>query len=138
MLALEGFRVLDLTRFLSGPYCTMVLAELGADVVKVEQPGTGDDSRRLNPKVNGESYPYGTPNRSKRSVSLDFTSGTRQAKTTQEIRRHSEDSIPMGGYGEPRELAAVVRFLPSAQATYITASRSSLMGHRPIPSVGTK
>ncbi|PSK91835.1 crotonobetainyl-CoA:carnitine CoA-transferase CaiB-like acyl-CoA transferase [Murinocardiopsis flavida] len=72
MKPLDGFRVLDLTRFLSGPYCTMVLAELGADVIKVEQPGSGDDSRRLAPKVNGESYPFGMPNRSKRSVSLDL------------------------------------------------------------------
>ena len=72
MLPLDGFRVLDLTRFLSGPYCTMVLAEFGADVVKVEQPITGDDSRRLAPKVNGESYPFAMPNRSKRSVSLDL------------------------------------------------------------------
>ena len=69
---LDGFRVLDLTRFLSGPYCTMVLAEMGADVIKVEQPHTGDDSRRLAPKVNGESYPFAMPNRSKRSVSLDL------------------------------------------------------------------
>ena len=69
---LDGFRVLDLTRFLSGPYCTMVLAELGADVIKIEQPHTGDDSRRLAPKVNGESYPFAMPNRSKRSVSLDL------------------------------------------------------------------
>ncbi|MQA93350.1 MAG: CoA transferase [Streptosporangiales bacterium] len=72
MLPLDGFKVLDLTRFLSGPYCTMVLAELGADVIKIEQPGTGDDSRRLAPKVEGESYPYGMPNRSKRSISLDL------------------------------------------------------------------
>ena len=72
MLPLDGFKVLDLTRFLSGPYCTMVLAELGADVVKVEQPGTGDDSRRLGPMVNGESYPFAMPNRSKRSVSMDL------------------------------------------------------------------
>jgi crotonobetainyl-CoA:carnitine CoA-transferase CaiB-like acyl-CoA transferase len=72
MLPLDGFRVLDLTRFLSGPYCTMVLAELGADVVKIEQPVSGDDSRRLAPKVNGESYPFAMPNRSKRSVSLDL------------------------------------------------------------------
>jgi crotonobetainyl-CoA:carnitine CoA-transferase CaiB-like acyl-CoA transferase len=72
MLPLDGFRVLDLTRFLSGPYCTMVLAELGADVIKIEQPHTGDDSRRLAPKVNGESYPAAMPNRSKRSVSLDL------------------------------------------------------------------
>jgi crotonobetainyl-CoA:carnitine CoA-transferase CaiB-like acyl-CoA transferase len=72
MLPLDGFRVLDLTRFLSGPYATMVLAELGADVIKVEQPHTGDDSRRLSPKVNGESYPFAMPNRSKRGVSLDL------------------------------------------------------------------
>lgn len=72
MQPLDGFRVLDLTRFLSGPYCTMVLAELGADVIKIEQPISGDDSRRLAPKVNGESYPFAMPNRSKRSVSLDL------------------------------------------------------------------
>jgi crotonobetainyl-CoA:carnitine CoA-transferase CaiB-like acyl-CoA transferase len=72
MLPLDGFRILDLTRFLSGPYCTMVLAELGADVIKVEQPVTGDDSRRMAPKVNGESYPFAMPNRSKRSISLDL------------------------------------------------------------------
>ena len=69
---LAGFRVLDLTRYLSGPYCTMVLAEFGADVIKIEQPVTGDDSRRLAPKVGGESYPFAMPNRSKRSVSLDL------------------------------------------------------------------
>jgi crotonobetainyl-CoA:carnitine CoA-transferase CaiB-like acyl-CoA transferase len=72
VLPLDGFKVLDLTRFLSGPYCTMVLAELGAEVIKVEQPGTGDDSRRLGPKVHGESYPFAMPNRSKRSVSVDL------------------------------------------------------------------
>lgn len=74
MRPLSGFRVLDLTRFLSGPYCTMVLAELGADVIKIEQPGTGDDSRRMAPKVNGESYPFAMPNRSKRSVAVDLKS----------------------------------------------------------------
>lgn len=72
VLPLDGFRVLDLTRFLSGPYCTMVLAELGADVIKVERFPEGDDSRRLAPKVNGESYPFAMPNRSKRSLALDL------------------------------------------------------------------
>lgn len=72
MLPLDGFKVLDLTRFLSGPYATMVLAELGADVIKVEQPHTGDDSRRFEPKFGGESYPAAMPNRSKRSISLDL------------------------------------------------------------------
>lgn len=72
MLPLEGFRILDLTRFLSGPYATMVLAELGADVIKIEQPHTGDDSRRFAPKFGGESYPAAMPNRSKRSISIDL------------------------------------------------------------------
>lgn len=72
MQPLDGFRVLDLTRFLSGPYTTMVLAELGADVIKVEQPHTGDDSRRFEPKVGGESYVSAMVNRSKRSISLDL------------------------------------------------------------------
>jgi crotonobetainyl-CoA:carnitine CoA-transferase CaiB-like acyl-CoA transferase len=76
MLPLDGFRVLDLSRFLSGPYTTMVLAELGADVVKVERFPEGDDSRRLGPKVNGESYPFGMPNRSKRSLAVDLKSDT--------------------------------------------------------------
>jgi crotonobetainyl-CoA:carnitine CoA-transferase CaiB-like acyl-CoA transferase len=76
VLPLDGFRVLDLSRFLSGPYTTMVLAELGADVVKVERFPEGDDSRRLSPKVNGESYPFGMPNRSKRSLALDLKSPT--------------------------------------------------------------
>ena len=72
MLPLEGFRILDLTRFLSGPYCTMVLAELGADVVKLERPKAGDDSRRFEPKIGGESYPGVMPHRSKRSISVDL------------------------------------------------------------------
>lgn len=88
MKPLDGFRVLDLTRFLSGPYCTMVLAELGADVIKVEQPGTGDDSRRLSPKVNGESYPFGMPNRSKRSISLDL----KDPRGTSAFRRMAEQA----------------------------------------------
>ena len=72
MLPLEGFKVLDLTRFLSGPYCTMVLADMGADVIKVERFPEGDDSRRLGPKVNDESYPAAMPNRNKRSLGIDL------------------------------------------------------------------
>lgn len=72
MLPLEGFKVLDLTRFLSGPYCTMVLADMGADVIKVERFPEGDDSRRLGPKINDESYPAAIPNRNKRSLGIDL------------------------------------------------------------------
>lgn len=72
MRPLEGFRVLDLTRYLAGPYCTMVLAELGADVIKLERPTAGDESRRFEPKIDGESFPGIMPNRSKRSISVDL------------------------------------------------------------------
>jgi len=50
---LEGVRVLDLTRVLAGPFCTMVLSDLGAEIIKVEVPGTGDDSRAFGPFKNG-------------------------------------------------------------------------------------
>ena len=102
VLPLDGFRVLDLTRFLSGPYCTMVLAELGADVIKVEQPHTGDDSRRLAPKIDGESYPFAMPNRSKRSVSLDLKDRARpRAVPRARRRRRPGDRELPAGRGQP-------------------------------------
>ncbi|WP_067465813.1 CaiB/BaiF CoA transferase family protein [Actinomadura macra] len=69
---LDGFRVLDLTQYLAGPYATLVLAELGADVVKIEKPDAGDDARAMDPQVGGASYPFGMPNRSKRSIVMDL------------------------------------------------------------------
>lgn len=73
MLPLEGVRVLDLSRVLAGPYATMVLADLGADVVKVEQPGRGDDTRSWGPPfAGGESAYFLSVNRNKRSVSADL------------------------------------------------------------------
>jgi crotonobetainyl-CoA:carnitine CoA-transferase CaiB-like acyl-CoA transferase len=70
---LEGVKVLDLTRVLAGPYCTMMLADMGADVVKVERPGAGDDTRAFGPPfVNGESAYFMSINRNKRSVTLNL------------------------------------------------------------------
>lgn len=70
---LEGITVLDLTRVLSGPYCTMLLADMGARVIKIEQPGKGDDTRAWGPPfVNGESAYFMSINRNKQSVTLDF------------------------------------------------------------------
>jgi len=73
MLPLEGITVLDVTRVLSGPYCTMLLADMGARVIKIEQPGKGDDTRAWGPPfVNGESAYFMSINRNKESVTLDF------------------------------------------------------------------
>jgi crotonobetainyl-CoA:carnitine CoA-transferase CaiB-like acyl-CoA transferase len=71
-LPLEGVRVLDLTNVQAGPYCTMVLGDLGAEVVKIEDFPDGDTTRRFDPKVNGESYCFAVLNRNKKSVALDI------------------------------------------------------------------
>jgi crotonobetainyl-CoA:carnitine CoA-transferase CaiB-like acyl-CoA transferase len=73
--ALSGVRVLDLTHVLAGPYCTMFLGDLGAEVVKVEQPGVGDDTRGWGPPfVGGESAYFLCVNRNKKSITVDFKS----------------------------------------------------------------
>jgi formyl-CoA transferase len=73
--ALSGLRILDLTRVLAGPFCTMMLADMGAQVIKIEQPGRGDDTRHFAPFCNGESAYYMNLNRGKQGVTLDLKSG---------------------------------------------------------------
>lgn len=72
-LPLSGVRVLDLARILAGPYCTMILGDLGAEVIKVERPGSGDDTRTWGPPfAGGESAYYLCCNRNKRSITIDL------------------------------------------------------------------
>ena len=72
-LPLDGVKVLDLSRVLAGPYATMVLADLGADVIKVERPETGDDTRHWGPPfAGGESAYFLSVNRNKRSITADL------------------------------------------------------------------
>lgn len=71
---LEGVVVLDLSRVLAAPYTGMILADMGADVIKVERPGKGDDSRAYGPFKNGESVYYMSLNRGKRSITLNMKS----------------------------------------------------------------
>ncbi len=69
---LSGITVIDLSRILAGPYCTMMLAELGARVIKVEPPGQGDDARQYGPFVNGKSAYFQSVNRGKESIVLNL------------------------------------------------------------------
>ena len=73
-LPLSGVRVLDLTRMLAGPYATLILADLGADVIKVEEPRLGDPTRHNIPKIGAESTYFMAVNRGKRSIALDLKS----------------------------------------------------------------
>lgn len=72
--ALENINVLDLTRVLAGPYCTMMLADLGANVIKIEMPDKGDDTRGMGPFKNGESLYFANVNRNKKGITLNLKS----------------------------------------------------------------
>lgn len=71
--ALDGLKVLEIGQWIAGPYCAMILSDLGADVIKVERPGRGDDQRHSPPFVNGESSLFRQVNRNKRSIALDLS-----------------------------------------------------------------
>jgi crotonobetainyl-CoA:carnitine CoA-transferase CaiB-like acyl-CoA transferase len=87
---LHGIRVLDLTRNLAGPYCTMILGDLGADVVKVEQPGAGDDTRAWGPPNWGdESATFLSANRNKRAIAVDLGHPEGRA-VVQELARRAD------------------------------------------------
>ena len=73
--ALQGIKVLDLGRVLAGPFCSAMLADLGADVIKVEEPEKGDDTRHFNPFEEGESTYFMQLNRNKRGITLDLKKG---------------------------------------------------------------
>jgi len=95
MKLLEGVRVLDLSRILAGPWATQVLADFGADVIKIERPGMGDDTRTWGPpylkdadgKDSSESAYYLCANRGKRSVAIDFTQPEGQALIRELVAR---------------------------------------------------
>lgn len=76
---LAGVTVIDLTRVLAGPYCTLVLRDLGARVIKVEVPGQGDDSRQIGPFVHGKSAYFMSLNRGKESIALDLKAAADRA-----------------------------------------------------------
>jgi crotonobetainyl-CoA:carnitine CoA-transferase CaiB-like acyl-CoA transferase len=85
---LSGVRIADVTRILAGPYATMLLGDLGADVVKVERPGGGDETRQIPPISEGESHYFTSINRNKRSIAVDL----KDAKGREIVRRLAECS----------------------------------------------
>ena len=101
---LGGVRVLDLSRVLAGPYCCMVLADLGADVLKVERPHLGDDTRHWGPPFHGDDAAYFfSVNRDRRSVALDLTSPAARAV----VRRLVESADVVVENFLPRHLRAL-------------------------------
>lgn len=105
--ALDGIRVCDLTRILAGPTCTQLLGDLGADVIKIEKPFTGDDTRKWGPpyvkdaqgKDTSESAYYLSANRNKRSVAIDIATNDGQ-KLIREILKHCDilvENYKVGG-----------------------------------------
>src|SRR5580704_16754905 len=77
---LSGIRVVDFSRVIAGPMCTQILSDMGAEVIKIENPDGGDDTRKgAGPRQGGESHFFMTFNRGKKSVALDFTKQEGQA-----------------------------------------------------------
>ena len=90
MLPLDDIRIIDLTRVLAGPYCTMMLADLGAEVIKVEQPGRGDESRQWGPPfAGGESAYFLSINRNKQDITLNLQH-PRARDILRELIRHAD------------------------------------------------
>jgi CoA:oxalate CoA-transferase len=85
----DGLRILDLTRVMSGPYCTAMFADLGADVVKIELPGIGDEARFFAPHVQGESTYFALLNRGKKSVTVNLKSDQGRA-LVRDLARQSD------------------------------------------------
>jgi CoA:oxalate CoA-transferase len=103
-LPLAGIKVVDLTRILSGPFCTMLLGDMGADVVKIEPPGVGDPIRGQGTIVNGISTYFASFNRNKRSITLDLRTESGKAMLSSLIERADvlvENFRPgvLNGYG---------------------------------------
>jgi formyl-CoA transferase len=101
---LEGFRILDLSRILAGPYCSMLLGDLGAEVIKVERPGAGDDTRAWGPPfAAGESAYYLCANRNKKSITVNLKSPDGQ-EIIRELARVSDVLIENFKVGELTDL----------------------------------
>lgn len=96
MQPLKGIRVLDLSKVLAGPLCAQYLGDMGADVIKVEPPGTGDDTRAWLPQTGGESATFMSVNHNKRSLALDLKTEAGQAVLHRLVK---QADVVIQGYG---------------------------------------
>jgi crotonobetainyl-CoA:carnitine CoA-transferase CaiB-like acyl-CoA transferase len=122
-MSLSGVRVLDFSRVLAGPYCSMMLAELGADVIKVEEPGTGDEAREWPPFVQGQSGYFFSVNRSKRSLTLNLKKeGAKQI--VRELTRQSDVVLENFAPGVTKRLGIDYRSLAALNPKIVYCSIS--------------
>ncbi len=126
--ALDGIRVLDLSRHLAGPYCAMMLGDLGAEVIKVERPGVGDETRQWGPPfVGGESAYYLCCNRNKKGLTLNLRR-ERGAALARELARRSDVLIENFRVGGLDELGLGYEDLRAINPRLVTCSISGF-GH---------
>jgi crotonobetainyl-CoA:carnitine CoA-transferase CaiB-like acyl-CoA transferase len=125
MKPLEGIRVLDLSRVVSGPFCSMLLADLGAEVIKIEEPSTGDDSRAFGPPfVGGESAYFLSVNRNKRSCAINL----KDPDGVQLVLRLAERCDVLLENFRPGTLARLGMDLPSLRAANPSLVSCSISG----------
>lgn len=122
---LAGITVIDLTRVLAGPYCTMILADLGARVIKVESPGRGDDARHVGPFINGRSAYFMSLNRGKESIALNLKDAAGRATFERLLARADvlAENFRAGamarlGYGWPQLHQAYPRLIYAATSGF--------------------
>ncbi len=124
---LENIIVLDLTRVLAGPFCTMVLSDLGAEIIKIEIPGTGDDSRAFGPFIGSRSLYFLSINRGKKSISLNLKSG-KGKQILKDLVKHADILVENYRPGTMEKLGLGYEILKDINPRIIYAA-SSGFGH---------
>jgi formyl-CoA transferase len=140
MPALDGLKVVDLTRVLAGPFCTMLLGDMGADVVKVEEPGQGDETRGWAPFISGWSSYFLGVNRNKRSVALNLKSREGAEVLTRLVRgadvlveNYRPGTLARLGFGHEQVAAINPRLVYASVTGYgHTGPRRDLAGYDPV------
>lgn len=127
---LSGVRVLDLTRVMSGPYCTAMLADLGAEVIKIEEPNSGDISRQVAPHIDDISAYFAQLNRGKKSVTFNLKS-PRAVDLVKDLARQSDVLVENFRPGTMARLGLGYEGLAAAQPELIYASISGFGGAGP-------